>query len=384
MLKAVQFGAGNIGRGFLGQLYYESGFETVYVDVDAALIADLNRRGSYPLRLVDSAGNVENLSITPVRAVDGRDIDAVAAELATADFAGTSVGVKVLPHIAPALAAGIKARAARHAPPLNIILCENQWHAAKVVGDYITPLLDEASLAYMRQNIGLVETVIGRMVPAPTEAIKGEDPLLMVVEPIKELPVSRAQTVGTFPMIVGTELAENFDAYEARKLFIHNAAHAALAYLGYGKHEFIWQCALDPEIRAECLAAINESERALVAAYGFDPVALSEFGKSHVYRFENKALGDPVRRVAADPLRKLRPSDRLIGAANLCLKEGIEPAAIARVINAALAYDEPGDPSAVELQRRLREEGRERFLAEHCAVQPGSELASLLSRSAGA
>ena len=53
MKKAVQFGAGNIGRGFLGQLFFESGYETTFVDVVEPLVAGLNERHSYPLRILD-------------------------------------------------------------------------------------------------------------------------------------------------------------------------------------------------------------------------------------------------------------------------------------------------------------------------------------------
>ena len=95
-------------------------------------------------------------------------------------------------------------------------------------------------------------------------------------------------------------------------------------------------------------------------------------------RFANKALGDTVARVAADPLRKLRPQDRLVGAATLCVRHGIRPTALAKVIAAALRYDNASDPSAVELQAHRRAEGDSRVLESVCGILPGSELAALI------
>jgi len=44
MEKAIQFGAGNIGRGFLGQLFSQSGFETVFVEIREDLISLINKK----------------------------------------------------------------------------------------------------------------------------------------------------------------------------------------------------------------------------------------------------------------------------------------------------------------------------------------------------
>jgi mannitol-1-phosphate 5-dehydrogenase len=190
--------------------------------------------------------------------------------------------------------------------------------------------------ALFDRRIGLVETVIGRMVPAPPP---GEDPLLLVAEPYGELPIARNSLRGPVPELPGLVAVDNFAAYEARKFFLHNAAHAALAYLGHERgHEFIWQCAADPDVQCVCRDALRESSEALVKEYGFTSQELDTFSEDLMHRFANQALGDTVTRVAADPRRKLRPDDRLLGAVSLCRKHGLEPTALGQVIASAHRY----------------------------------------------
>ena len=45
----VQFGAGNIGRSFIGRLFAEAGYRVVFIDVDSRLVSLLNERRSYPV-----------------------------------------------------------------------------------------------------------------------------------------------------------------------------------------------------------------------------------------------------------------------------------------------------------------------------------------------
>lgn len=373
--RAVHFGAGNIGRGFLGQLYAEGGYQIVFVDANAELIAQLNARGAYPLRLV-SNDSVETLTVGGVSAIDVQDGEAIGAALAEADIVGVSVGVAHLPQVAPVLAAGVQNRLS----PLDILLCENQWHAAAAMREF----------ADFPAHIGLVETVIGRMVPAPTEAVRAEDPLLVVAEPYKELPVARAMLRAPAPTLPGLILADNFDAYEARKLFLHNMSHAALAYIGHGadkRMEYIWERAAEPFYADMCRQAMAESSAALVAEYGFAPADLQAFSDDLLRRYANKALGDTIARVAADPLRKLRPNDRLVGAANLCLKHNIKPNMLALVILRALDFVEwierqrviaqfsVGPPMLSLANKRKR---LETMLQNVCGLAPNTELAQLV------
>ena len=42
-MKVLHFGAGNIGRGFIGKLLSESGFEVIFVDVNQPVIDLINK-----------------------------------------------------------------------------------------------------------------------------------------------------------------------------------------------------------------------------------------------------------------------------------------------------------------------------------------------------
>lgn len=377
-LRAVQFGAGKIGRGFLGQLLFEGGCHTTFVDADTSLVGVLNVRGAYPLRMVSDAGTL-TLTIGNLRALDARrDASAVAQAVAGADLVSVAVGVHALPHVMPLLAAGLNARAAAGGGPLDVLLCENQWHAAVLVLGLLVPHIAPEARAYFDTQVGLVETVIGRMAPAITAQQRAEDPLLVVAEPYKELPIARAMLRAALPPLPGLVLADDFEAYEARKLYVHNMSHAALAYLGHARgHEFVWQCAADPAVADVCRAALAEVVPALAAEYGLPQDGLAAFADDLLRRFANRALGDTVARVAADPLRKLRPDDRLVGAAALCVKHSVRPDALSRVIRAAFHYDAPDDPSAQELQARRRD-GDDAALEAVTGTAPGSELWRLI------
>jgi len=384
MRKAVQFGAGKIGRGFLGQLLFEGGCHITFVDADTALVDALNAGGEYSLRLVSDA-ETQTLRIGNLRALDARrNGDAVTQAVVEADLVSVAVGARVLPHVALALADGLNARASSGCRPIDILLCENQWHAAALMRGLLEPYIASGARHYFEMQVGLVETVIGRMVPMTTNQQRAEDPLLVVAEPYKELPIAKVMLRGDPPSLPGLILADNFEAYEARKLYLHNMSHAALAYLGYKQgHEFIWQCAADPGIIRTLKIALIELVPALAAEYSLAAADLAAFAADLMRRFANRALGDTVARVAADPLRKLRSEDRLIGAAHLCLKHGVTPSALAAVVAATLRYDAPDDPSAQKLQRLRWELGDGGALESVCKVAPGSELAQLVEAAPG-
>ena len=187
------YGAGNIGRGFIGQIFHDSGYEVVFIDINQAVISALNQRNGYAQIVVDGEA-ARRREITCVRAVDGRDRDAVAREIAACGIMAVSVGAAVLPHIAPLLAAGLACRE----QPLNILVCENLIHAPAVLKGYVTEHLGDLSIL---ENAGFVGATIGRMVPVMTDADKAGNPLRVFVEPYDSLPVDANAFRGQLPEV---------------------------------------------------------------------------------------------------------------------------------------------------------------------------------------
>lgn len=376
----MQFGAGNIGRGFTGQLFSESGFEVVFIDVVPDLITLINQRRSYPIRLAQP--NPETVIIKNVRAVSGLDLQAAAGEIRTADLICTAVGVNVLPRIAPTIAAGIKTRAdAGVTEPVNIIICENLQNMGAFLESEVAKALPEKYHAYLKEKVGFVESVVGRMVPVMTESQKREDPLLVIVEPYKHLPIAKAGIKGDFPEIAGIEPKDNFQAYVDRKLYTHNAGHAASAYFGYLKgYDFIYQAMNDPQIESAVRTALDETGRALIAKHGLDPAEHQAHIDDLLSRFANVALGDQVSRVGGDPMRKLAPKDRLVGGAKLALEYGVFPHTMCKAISAALHFNPSGDPGAHKVQEIIVSAGAVGALNQISGLSEDSPLTGEILR----
>ena len=369
------FGAGNIGRGFLGQLFAESGYEVVFVDIDEPLINALRDNRAYPLHLVTNTETAE-FKIAPVTGILSKNSEQVAQAITQATIGATAVGARALPYIAPTVAAGVAARMRSGIEqPFNLIVCENLKGAAALFRGMVCEHLNNAERDYLANHVGFVDTVIGRMVPELTPELKAQDRTLVIAEPYKELPVDRAGFIGPIPSIVGMEPCDNFPLYTARKLYLHNAGHAVLAYLGYRRgYQLGYEVLEDKEIRPILDAALEESLLGIVARYHADENWLRAHVDDLKGRFANRVLADPVLRMGRDPLRKLAPDDRLVGAARAAETTGHTPLNLAWGIAAGLDFDSPGDDKAVEIQKRIAQEGLAAVMESVCAIKPDEPL----------
>lgn len=314
--KVVIFGAGKIGRSFIGQLFSKGGFEVVFIDVYKPVIDELNQRGNY--NVIIKADKEEVLNIKNVRGVYSGNETEVIHEVATAGILAISVGLSGLEKIFLLLAGGLLERFKAEADnPLDIIIAENMRNADLYFSTELQKLLPESYP--FDKLVGLVETSIGKMVPIMQKKDLQEDILQIFAEPYNTLILNKKGFKNPIPEIKGLAPKENMKAWVDRKLFIHNLGHSATSYIGYVRNPkfiYLYEALSVSEIFDQVRAAMVQSSEILLQKYPeeFSMEDLIFHIDDLLMRFQNKALGDTIFRVGSDLFRKLGPEDRLSGA----------------------------------------------------------------------
>jgi mannitol-1-phosphate 5-dehydrogenase len=369
----VQYGAGNIGRGFIGHVFSEAGYTVCFIDVNTALIERINRDHRYPITIVEPDGDTD-LWVENVYGVHGADTPAVMNAIAHADLMATAVGVHVFPKILPMIAEGLRQRwANQNFAPFNIIICENLLDADVYMHRALSALLSPAEQRLFNTHVGLSEASIGRMVPVMTEAMQRGNPLRVCVERYGQLPIDKAAFKGPLPQIPNVHPFAPFEYFIRRKLFVHNMGHALVAYLGAREHHCtIGQAMRNPVIKLIAQRAMTEAAYALARHFSIPLHEILDHISDLLLRFSNERLGDTVARVGRDTLRKLSKNDRFIATIQLCETEGITPIYISIGLAAGLLFENPDDPGTAMLRDQVSKNGPESTLASVCDLQSGS------------
>ena len=369
-MKAVHFGAGNIGRGFVGLLLHEGGYEVVFSDVSAGLVEAINAVDSYTVHEVGDGG--VDVEVTGFRALNSAaDPQAVIDEIATADVVTTAVGPNILRFVTPLVNAGLGQRDAA-LPPLQVMACEN---AIRATDQLRTHMQEQAGGTWddLASRAVFANTAVDRIVPGQPEGA-GVD---VFVEPFYEWAIEQGPFAGTLPKVPGAHFVDDLAPYIERKLFTVNTGHATTAYYGARAGiERISDVLAQPEIAAAVSATLAETSAVLIAKHDFAPDELARYRETILGRFRNPGLPDTVGRVGRQPLRKLSRHERFIGPAAEAAEQGLPIDALVATIGAALEFSAPDDPEAVELQRRLRETETDTLVSEVTGLEAQHPLFS--------
>ncbi|MGY6027264.1 mannitol-1-phosphate 5-dehydrogenase [Phytobacter sp. AG2a] len=370
-MKALHFGAGNIGRGFIGKLLADAGITLTFADVNQVVLDALNARHSYQVHVVGENEQVDTVSgVNAVSSIGDEVVDLIA----TVDLVTTAVGPVVLERIAPAIAKGLAKRKAQGLDtPLNIIACENMVRGTTQLKGHVFNALAEEDKAWVEAHVGFVDSAVDRIVP-PSESATN-DPLEVTVETFSEWIVDKTQFKGALPTIPGMELTDNLMAFVERKLFTLNTGHAITAYLGQQTgHQTIRDAILDENIRAVVKGAMEESGAVLIKRYGFDADKHAAYIEKILGRFENPYLKDDVERVGRQPLRKLSAGDRLIKPLLGTLEYATAHTNLVKGIAAAMHYRSEQDPQAQELAALIAEKGPQGALVQISGLDANSAV----------
>lgn len=367
MKKAIHYGAGNIGRGFIGALLNEAGYEVTFADLNDSLIQQLNDKQSYQVITAEEQPQIS--TIKPVYGLNsGTQAAAVEALIAEATFLTTAIGAGILPFIAPAIAAALAKRVTITSEPLYVIACENQINATDILRDAIFTHVDEATAEKIKTQVHFCNSAVDRIVPAQPDGL-GLD---VQVEAYYEW-VVESKTI--LPTIPGMTVVPDLAPFIERKLFTVNTGHAVTAYLGYAKgYHTIDETLKDEAVYQQLAATLGETGAYLVKRYDLNAADHAAYIKKIIHRFENPLLADGVDRVGRSPLRKLGAQDRLVRPAVEADKLGLSHQNLAKAIVAALHFDDPSDKEAVTLQTLLQTKGLDHVLQTVCELKENNPL----------
>lgn len=377
-MKAIILGAGRIGRGFVTQLLTLNHVDITYFDASDPMVDQMNQVGHYTIHVL---GHPDlDLDVEQVKAYPISDIDQLAACWKESDFIFTACGGKNMPSVGKTIGQAFKKLVSIDGVhPSNVITCENWIDPAKDLEEAILNCLDEKETQLFEENIGVGEAVIlctGTGAPDPS---KVTNPVDTWVQNFKYLPIDKEALKTKIPEWEYIEFVDNFGHLLTQKLYTNNTSCGSVAYLGHLKGlTYMAEAANDPEIEPIMDEIYNEINQALIQGMGIDPESQYAFSKRAKAKYTDRDIVDKLTRIARDPLRKLRPEDRLIGPSKIALSIGVKPTAIALAAAAALFYDEPDDESAVKLQAMRKEHGVEYILQNVCQLKPDEELYQMI------
>ncbi|MGY3750280.1 mannitol-1-phosphate 5-dehydrogenase [Vagococcus acidifermentans] len=371
-MRAVHFGAGAIGRGFIGELLHDSGYDITFIDVSEELVNQINKTNSYELYLINH--NYEKKIINNVKALSSiLHFDQVTQELKKADIITTSVWADNLSKIAPLILDGLIQRKAENKPVVNILACENAHFNSEILKNEILKADFENSISNAIDSIATFpNTAIDRMVFDKNVNGKhvvsiGDDFELVIDSTQLAIPDSKP--------IKGAIYTDNLQQFLERKLYIINCGHAWAGYIGHLLgYEIIQDVFLREDLVSQVRKTMMESATLLREKYGFEIKDLENYIDFAIRRFQTPGVKDTINRVSRSPIRKLHPSDRLVGPAIQCQKFGLPNEQLLKGIAAALLFFNPQDEQCIEMRKFIQENGIEKAITEYTSITNESSM----------
>lgn len=352
-MKAVHFGAGSIGRGFIADLLHDSGYDVTLVDVNSQLNQQINQTHSYHLYVIEE--NYQEKTIDRVKALSPiEETNEVIQEIISADILTTAVWADNLPKVAPTISEGLYQRFLQSKERINVLACENAMFNSEILKKEILKL-GQLTEKELEQVATFPNTAVDRMVLEDER--KGEKVINIGVD--FELVIERNKLVDPKNLpIKGAEYTDDLVKYIERKLYIINCGHAWSGYMGAIKgYDVMTDIFADEQLVEATREVMGESASLLAKKYGFTPEDLAGYIDFAIRRFQTPGVVDTVARVCRSPIRKLEPNERLVGPAMQCEKNQLKNDRLLEGIAAVFLFDNPEDQQSRDLLTYVKENG---------------------------
>ena len=363
MKKAVHFGAGNIGRGFIGEILHKNEYFITFVDINQEIIQALKEKGAYVVERADAFHEQATIDqVTGLNSVE--EAEQVVAAIAEADIVTTAIGPNVLPKIASLIAQGIDRRNKQNnATKIDVIACENMIGGSSYLKEQVLSLTQDKE--YLENYIGFPDAAVDRIVPLQQH----DDPLFVQVEPFSEWVVDET-ICKSKKRLTDVHYVNDLQPYIERKLFSVNTGHATVAYTGALQgYQTIDEAMEDPLVLVQLRSVLKETGKLLIAKWGFDQEEHEQYMEKIIGRFQNKYISDAISRVARTPMRKLGNQERFVRPILELSKYNVVPYHLFETIGMIFNYYDPEDEQSRQLKELMSTEDLEKSIIEVTGIK---------------
>ncbi len=369
-MEALVLGAGKIARGFIGQILDLSGYKINFVDANQDLVNQLKTENNYLVHVLGDPSKDSEIRNFNIYHTD--ELKEIHHAINRSNVIFVSVGGNGLKPVGNMIGTIFK----KYGLPnkdISIITCEN-------VNDAGTTLKKSIELTYPHPlPLGICESAVMRTATIPSLKLQEAEPLSVWVQDFWELPVDKEKYIGPPLNIKGLAFIDNFGSLLTQKMYTNNTSNAIIAYHGafYG-HKILSEAANSPEIAAILDVAYEEINDILITSLGVTDSSQKEFSKRARAKYTDPVIVDTIQRIAMDPIRKLGPTERLIGPAKLAIEHNIIPHVLIDTIVKAIKYIDPQDPQSVKLYQILLKHGHRYILENICELKQENPLYQLI------
>lgn len=297
--KYIHFGAGNIGRGLIAQLYQEIKMPIIFIDTSKELIDKINQSNSYKICCVPSNQEILITNYSALNSIDNQE--SVIKEISEANLISTSIGIDNLKKISNLISSALSIRTIK--TPLSIACFENGYEASKNL--YLEIIKVNNS---NKNKCGYINVVVDRLVPNQ----ENKNSLDVKVEDFYSVWYQKENSELDWDF-KNTLLIQNYDNFFNKKFYGVNGLHLAIALIGiYYQKNFIYEVLEDKDCLNKVNEFIKEAIPAIASLTNQDESSIESYLNTNLKRFSNKSLKDELTRVARNPQVKLSTNERFM------------------------------------------------------------------------
>lgn len=358
MKNVLIVGAGRLGKGFVGETFYNANWNITFLDKDPRVIEELNKNGQYSVRVHKTDEVIMN-EISGYNAFLTDDKYSVLDNFLESELIMLPLYPSDFEESAKYLAYCFNEQYEKNPNSKKTLVClTNRNHIIDEITQHFREYLkNENTQKWFDENVVVRDSIVRRSTDADTNfstnLITTAVASLIIQEPV----------YSDFSDVEWLDLRENVEILKDIKVFTINGPHAATAYYGHLRGRKDIPTAQEDSKVAELVKGVHDVTVHAVL-YEF-PVTRDEIRELEYLPKAKNEMPDSVYRVAYDPIRKISPHDRFMGVVDLCEKYELDYSPIAKALASAFMYNEKEDANSQKLIKSVKELGVKKAVAKH-------------------